>query len=182
MNRLVLTLMMVVLVAGMAGAQVTVFPTAGPTRVSQAANLVTSALHSAPVATDLLFAPANNTKYHIQGKVFVSSETSAAYGMGFKFVAPTTDAIKGSCTADMSEVGLTNGATKTAPLLVGATSATISASDSAALSAVTAYRLNCYLSTTTTTSGNFAVLFGGENALGTFILYAGSYIDYEALP
>jgi len=181
MNRLVLTLMMVVLVAGMAGAQATVFPTTGPTRVSQAANLVTSALHSAPVATDLLFAPANNTEYHIQGKLFVASDT-VAYGMGLKFVAPTTDAIEGSCVVEMPS-STTVADAETALLVAGAASATLATTVSVPpLSTVTFYRLKCYLSTTTTTSGNFAVLFGGENPAGSVTLYAGSYIDYEALP
>jgi len=181
MNRLALTLLLV-LVAGVAGAQVTAFPAAGPTRVSQAANLSTSALHTAAVATDLLFAPANNTEYRIHGKLFVSSETNTGYAGGFQFVAPATDAIKGSCTVDIPD-SIGAGATRTAPLVAGATSASVLGVNSPApLSTPVVFTLNCYLSTTTTTSGNFAVLFGGENALGTYILYAKSYIDYEALP
>ena len=153
----------------------------GPTRVSQAANLVTSEVYTSAVATNLLFAPANSTEYYIQGKVFVASDT-VAYGVGFQFTFPTTDAIAGSCTADIPSV-TTTGETKTAPAASGATTSQISGATTVSpAGTVVVYTINCYLSTTTTTSGNFAVLFGGENAGGSYTLYAGSYIDYEALP
>ena len=153
----------------------------GPTRVSQAANLVTSAVYTSADATNLLFTPANSTEYYIQGKVFVASDT-VAYGVGFQFTFPTTDAIAGSCTAYIPKQ-TTAGDILTAPAASGATTSQISGANTVSpAGTVAVYTIDCYLSTTTNTSGNFAVLFGGENAGGSYTLYAGSYIDYEALP
>ena len=153
----------------------------GPTRVSQAANLVTSAVYTSADATNLLFTPANSTEYYIQGKVFVASDT-VAYGVGFQFTFPTTDAIAGSCTAYIPKQ-TTAGDILTAPAASGATTSQISGANTVSpAGTVAVYTIDCYLSTTTNTSGNFAVLFGGENGGGSYTLYAGSYIDYEALP
>lgn len=153
----------------------------GPTRVSQAANLSTSALYSSAAATDLLFAPANSTEYHITGKVFVSS-SATAHGLGYQFTWPTTDAIAGACSP-LIQTSTTAHSYVTQEAASGATNGPISgASSPAPAGTVTVHTIDCYLSTTTTTSGNFAILFGGENGTSTFVLYAGSYIDYEALP
>ena len=150
------------------------------TKVSQALDLVTSAVSSGTgVATDLLFAPANSTRYRMNGTFLVAS-TTASYGLTFIVAWPTSDALAGQCTFR----GPTDSNSHTWQIIgTGSTGSGLKATwpSTPAVADIPTFLIymDCVFSTTTNTSGNFALNFAGENVSGTYTLFAGSYFEWS---